>query len=107
MELTLFNQPESFHNTTHLVGEELKTADNKCKAQEEMILDFIRKNPNKDFNRDEVHTALFSQTKVPTSSVGRSLTNLYNYGKGKLIITGKRVGLLGSKQTTYKFYQSV
>ena len=91
-----------YHNTTNLIGEELKDANQKAFNQEEAILDIF-------IDREQIHITpsdvwhIYKQEfkKTPLTSIRRAITGLTN--KGKLVKTNKmREGEFGRLEHCWK-----
>ncbi len=68
-----------FYNTNNETRTTLKESHAKAESQETLILAFFREHPDKMFIPDEIHN-LFDPTKVPLTSIRRSITNLTTDG---------------------------
>ena len=75
----------SWHNTTD--EEQLDELNEKAEKQEDVILEFFRKNRNKEFTPFAVHTHVLLG--CPITSIRRAITNLTK--EGKLIKTDKKI----------------
>lgn len=68
----------TFHNTIHLQGEELTTATNKAKRQQDAVLEFFEVNYGGCFTPLQVHRSL--GLNCPETSIRRAITNLTTLG---------------------------
>lgn len=69
----------SYYNTNNESGAELKKSWKTTEAQEDIILAYFKINPDKLFSPDDIYS-LFDPTKVPITSIRRSITNLTTDG---------------------------
>ena len=69
----------SYYNTTNQKGTELKSNQEKAKTQDELILEFFKKSPEKHLSPTDLWRRLF-QDRCPLTSVRRSFNTLTNDG---------------------------
>ena len=70
---------QSYFNTTKLSGDKLKANKKKARSQDDVILDFFRKNKGVLMTPRHVHNTLFDES-ILLTSVRRTITNLTNSG---------------------------
>ena len=93
----------SFHNTTDLSGGELGASEAKAVKQEDIVIDFFRRYPDKEFTPWEVLESCPHMKHTPITSVRRAMTNLTK--DGLLVKTqNKRVGTYGAKSYTWRLF---
>lgn len=90
----------SFYNTNSETGSELKSSINKSKHQEEIILAFFKKHPDKEFTPFEVQEAV-GLDGVPITSIRRAITNLTDDGRLEKTDT-QRKGVYGKKNFCWR-----
>jgi hypothetical protein len=64
----------SYYNTNHLKGNDLKEANQKAKSQEDIILEFMKEHPA-HFSPSVIQRRLFGR-KTPLTSIRRAMTRL-------------------------------
>ena len=77
-----------YHNTTESTGTELRTYQDKAKAQDERILAFLKEDPTRPITPSAALNWIF-KGEVPITSVRRALTNLTD--RGELVKTNVQV----------------
>ena len=77
-----------YHNTTESTGTELRTYQDKAKAQDERILAFLKEDPTRPITPSAALNWIF-KGEVPITSVRRALTNLTD--RGELVKTHVQV----------------
>ena len=65
----------SFYNTTNESGTQLKKNIRQAVKQDDLILNFFKKHPDKEYTPLEIWQAVFDEA-TPITSVRRSITNL-------------------------------
>ena len=99
MQLTMFDEQQSFYNTIGATPKEKKVLDKKCQTQEDKIYKKFVYFPEVEFAPEwffEVSVLGHS----PITSYRRAFTNLEK--QGKIIKVGKRMGNYGLMVNTYK-----
>lgn len=96
---------DSFHNSLGLSGTDLKLAEGKARAQEDIVYTFFKTHWRSSYPPSRVHRMLVLSEKikatVPVTSIRRAISNLTN--SGKLSMTKKMVdGPLGKPEHTWK-----
>lgn len=68
-----------YFNTTKLKHQHLASATTKAKTQDELVLQFFKERPNREFTPAEAHATMMSlgmiSQQVPLTSIRRSITN--------------------------------
>lgn len=91
-----------FYNTTNLQGNELRTAEQKTRSQEELIMEFFKGNPYLEASPETVQVLCPFLNDPPLTSVRRGMTNLTK--AGKLIKTdNQEIGRYGAKTHLWKW----
>lgn len=91
-----------FYNTTRETGEILTKSHKKARSQDEIILDFFRSNPLKEFTPFEVQEGS-GLLNCPATSIRRSITNLTK--SGFLFKTeNKKEGIYGKDNYCWKLF---
>lgn len=94
----------SFYNTTNETGAQLKKNIRQAVKQDDLILNFFKKHPDKEFTPLEVWQAVFDEA-TPITSVRRSITNLTKSDPQHLEETDiKREGAHGRSNYCWKLY---
>lgn len=78
---------KNFYNTISATGQTLIEFSDKAKGQEDLILEFFQRHPNKEFTPAEITLFTFLN-ECPITSARRGITNLTI--QGKLIKTGNQ-----------------
>jgi len=92
---------ESFFNTIHLSGEELRKAVASAEAQEDAVYLIYKHGGNKYTAGDITRLTEKAGLKYPLWSNRRAITNLMN--KGKLVkLNDKKIGSFGKPEHFYK-----
>ena len=92
----------NFHNTNNESGIELTVSKTKAKYQDEVILEYFKLHPDKDFTPFEVQEAL-GLIATPITSIRRAMTNLTS--ANKLLKTDiQREGQYGKKNFCWKLW---
>jgi len=93
----------AYFNTTGESGDQLKLFVKNAKHQDERILAFLRKHPNKRYTPEALRIWVFGEdTRVPITSVRRSLTNLKNKNLVVKSDTADGIGEYGKKVYTWR-----
>lgn len=77
---------QTYYNTNNEAGLMLSSSKGKAKNQQEVILEFFKRNPNQSYTPYEVLTFCFPKNphhesfEVPITSVRRAITNLTENG---------------------------
>lgn len=92
-----------YYNTNHEEGEVLQQSVEKAKNQEDIVLDFFRKNPDKSFTPFDLQYNEVFDDSVPITSIRRAITNLC---KKKLLekTVEKREGCYGKDNYCWRLY---
>lgn len=69
----------NFHNTIKLKGKSLAMANSSAKAQQDLIMEFFKSNPDKSFSPPAIQI-LVGLTDAPLTSVRRAISNLTKAG---------------------------
>jgi len=92
---------KGFYNTVPLTGEMLIKFQEKAFKQQEIVLSFFQKHPERSFTPIEVHYHLWkAKYTYPLTSVRRAITNLTS--EGKLVMVGRKMEQYGSPNNTWK-----
>lgn len=70
---------DSFYNTTHERGADLKKREVKAESQEARVLRYFQANPHGSWTRSELHRVILRN--APVSSITRTLANLKSRGE--------------------------
>lgn len=92
-----------FYNTASLSGDHLRKRRKTASSQEQIILDFINANPQRDFTPCELKPLLEREHPLREwllTTVRRVCTDLKN--QNDMQVTGKRMGKYGIEVFTYK-----
>ncbi len=71
---------EPFYNTINIKGVDIAEAVKVAMSQDDKILFFLKRNPDKLFTPFDIHDTLFD-SKTPITSIRRAMTNLTKSGK--------------------------
>ena len=71
-------------------------------SQEDLILDFYRRNPTKAMTPSHVHAFLFARTMTPLTSIRRAITDLTEVGQLEKT-DRKRAGLYGKDEHCWRY----
>ncbi len=75
------NTTDSYYNTTYVQGEGLKKNIRQANSQTEKILEFFKKNPDREFTPFDIEYNQVLDDNTPITSIRRSITNLEKDGK--------------------------
>ncbi|GAB3889747.1 hypothetical protein GCM10028803_00110 [Larkinella knui] len=97
-------QPNLFHNTSDLTGQDLKEVTAQAQSQTQAVLNFFKKYPGMLFMPSEVHQKMVNlkliNWRTPIQSIRRALTYLTR--RGDLIKTPrKKAGSFGARHPEY------
>lgn len=104
MQTTIFDDiVPHFHNTIGASKKELIVLDEKCKTQEDKVLDYFKKNPELHCSPTDVWSAI-GLYETPVTSIRRAMSNLTR--DGFLEKTNVKVnGIYGVKTFCWKLKQ--
>jgi Fe2+ or Zn2+ uptake regulation protein len=93
----------AYYNTTRETGDQLKLFVKRAKRQDEKMLEFLRKHPNKRYTPEALRLWVFGEdTKTPITSVRRALTNLKDRGLVVKSETADGIGDYGNHVHTWR-----
>ena len=91
-------------NTTNQQGLDLIKSNRNAISQKQTIVNYFKKNPNKELTPEQVHIILFSNKGIPLTSVRRAITTAT---KSNLLIktNTQKKGLYGVLNYCWKLSQ--
>lgn len=89
---------KTYHNTTRLKGEELKTAEQKAQNQDQIIKEYFDTHSRPVSSCDLFKKGILE--KAPITSIRRSVSNLWK--QGYIEAVGRKEGMYGRTVFTYK-----